>query len=279
MMSYYGTFPCEELTEAQDRITEMMDEVNREHASRPMAARGAARYSTVGTNKDDDDEETEDDNNTEDNPYIDNGLVQMDPDNGTGLHIDKIISMGTNPAAEPIDTNITGQPQVEPLPEPGPLQPEDPNQSQIEPVPTPHGQKEPTENPVVQPTLPPPPAPCKATGKLKPSKVNLETDDIVEYKGGYGDGFRIEMPTLPPPPKPKTKQTARKSTKQKKTTGKETEDSKSKGPGKGARKGSGNAIASKNKRRDSEEAASESEDTFYDDYDSMKRQDRGETSF
>ena len=105
---------------------------------------------------------------------------------------------------------------------------------------------------------------------MKPSKVNLETDDIVEYRGGYRDGFRIEMPTPPPPPKPKTKQTARKSTKQKKTTGKETEDSKSKGPGKGARNGSGKAIASKNKRRDSEEAASESEDTCYDDYDSMK---------
>ena len=74
MMSYYGTFPREELTEAQDRITEMMDE-DREHASRPMATRGAVRYSTVGTNKGDDDEETEDDNNTEDNPDIDNGLV------------------------------------------------------------------------------------------------------------------------------------------------------------------------------------------------------------
>ena len=74
MMSYYGTFPREELTEAQHRITEMMDE-DREHASRPMATRGAVRYSTVGTNKGDDDEETEDDNNTEDNPDIDNGLV------------------------------------------------------------------------------------------------------------------------------------------------------------------------------------------------------------
>ena len=78
------------------------------------------------------------------------------------------------------------------------------------------------------------------------------------------------MPTPPPLPKPKTKQTARKSTQQKKTTGKETEDSKSKGPGKGARKGSGKAIASKNKRRDSKEAFSESEDTFYEDYESVK---------
>ena len=244
MISYYGTFPHEELTEAQDRITEMMDEVDREHASRPMTTRGMARYSTVGTNKDFDDEETEDDNNTEDyldvdddrvrmdhdhgtedNPDIDNGLVRMDPENGTGLHIDKVISMGTNLTAEPMDSNLVDQPQIEP--EPGPLQPDDPNQSQIEPEPTPHGQKEPTENP---PPPPPPPAPHKDTGKLKPSKVTLDTDDLVEYRGGYRGGFRIDMPMPPPPHKPKTKQTARKSTQQKKTTGKETEDPKSKGP-------------------------------------------------
>ena len=75
--------------------------------------------------------------------------------------------MGTNLTAEPIDSNLTEQPQVEP--EPGPLQPKDPNQSQIEPEPTPHGQKEPTENPAPPPP-PPPPAPRKVTGKLKPSK-------------------------------------------------------------------------------------------------------------
>ena len=280
MISYYGTFSHEELTEAQDRITEMMDEVDREHASRPMITRGVARYSTVGTNKDFDDEETEDDNNTkdyldvdddrvqmdhdhgtEDNPDIDNGLVQMDPENGTGLHIDKVISMGTNLTAEPMDSNLVDQPQVEP--EPGPLQPDDPNQSQIEPEPTPHGQKEPTENP-------PPPAPHKDTGKLKPSTVTLDTDDLVEYRGGYRDGFSIDMPMPPPPYKPKTKQMARKSTQQKQITGKETEDPKSKGPGKGARKGSGKAIASRKKRRDSKEAFSESEYTFYDDYESVK---------
>ena len=170
MMSYYGTFPREELTEAQDRITEMMDEVDREHASRSMVARGAVRYSTVGTNKGDDDEETEDDNNTEDNPDIDDGLVRMDPDNGTGLHIDKVISMGTNLDAEPININLTGQPLSGPISEPGPLQPEDPNQSQIEPEPTTHGQKEPTGDPA-QPPPPPPPAPRKVTGKLKPSKL------------------------------------------------------------------------------------------------------------
>ena len=80
MMSYYGTFPREELTEAQDRITEMMDEVDREHASRSMIARGSVRYSMVGTNKGDDDEETEDDNNPEDNPDIDDDLVQVEDD-------------------------------------------------------------------------------------------------------------------------------------------------------------------------------------------------------
>ena len=66
------------------------------------------------------------------------------------------------------------------------------------------------------------------------------------------------------------KQMARKSTQQKQITGKETEDPKSKGPGKGARKGSGKAIASRKKRRDSKEAFSESEYTFYDDYESVK---------
>ena len=73
--------------------------VDREHASRSIISRGSARYSTVGTNKGDYDGDTEDDNNPEDNPDVDDGLVQvedddlvrMDPNNGTGLHIDKVI--------------------------------------------------------------------------------------------------------------------------------------------------------------------------------------------
>ena len=115
--------------------------------------------------------------------------------------------MGKDQTAEPMDINLTGQQLSEPISELGPLQPEDPNQSQIEPEPTPHGQVEPKGD-QAQPPPPPPPTPHKVTGKLKPSKVTLDTDDIVEYRGGYRGGFRIDMPAPRPPRKPRTKQTA-----------------------------------------------------------------------
>ena len=255
----------------------MMDEVDREHTSRSMVSRGSTRYSTVGTNMGDYDGDTEDDNNPEDNPDVDDGFVQvedddlvrMDPNNGTGLHIDNVISMDKDQTAEPMDINLTGQQLSEPISEPGSLQSKDPNQAQIEPEPTPHGQEEPKED-QARPPSPPPHTPHKVTDRLKPSKVTLDTDDIVEYRGGYRGGFRIDMPAPPPPLKPRIKQTAQKSTQQEKTTGKETEDPKPKGPGKGARRGSGKAIAPKNKGRDSKELFSESEDTFYDDYERVK---------
>ena len=116
--------------------------------------------------------------------------------------------MGKDQTAEPMDINLAGQQLLEPIPEPGPPQSEDPNQSQIEPEPTPHGQEEPKVDQAKPP--PPPPIPHKVTGKLKPSKVTLDTDDIVEYRGGYRGGFRIDMPAPPPPRKPRIKQTARK---------------------------------------------------------------------
>ena len=277
MVTYYGTFPREELTEAQDRITEMMDEVDREHATRSVVSRGSARYSTVGTGMDHYDEDTEDDNRAEDDPDVDDGLVQMeednlvrmDPNNGTGLHIQTVISMGRDQTTEPMDINLTEQQLSEPVSEPGSLQSKDPNQAQIEPEPTPHGQEEPKED-QAKPPPPPPPKPHRVTDKLKPSKVTVNTDDIVPYAGGYRGGFRIDMPAPPPPRTPKIKQTARKSTQQERTSGKETADPKPKGPGKGARRGSGKAIAPKNKGRDSRELFSESEDTFYDDYERVK---------
>ena len=80
------------------------------------------------------DGDTEDDNHTEDNPDVDDGFVQveddnlvrMNPNNGTGLHIETVISMDRDQTAEPMDINLTEQQLSDPISEPGSLQSKDP---------------------------------------------------------------------------------------------------------------------------------------------------------
>ena len=125
MGTYYGTFDREELIEAQHQISEQMDAIDQEYISRkePSLARGIVRYRTVGTGGNDDDDDDDDndndnakgnydedteleDNNVEkddDNPDNEN-LIIMNPNNGTGLQIQNVISV------EPMDVD---QPKVQ----------------------------------------------------------------------------------------------------------------------------------------------------------------------
>ena len=118
MGTYYRTFNREELEEAQHQISEQMDTIDQEFITRkqPAVARGASHYRTVGTGNDDDDnakgdndEETEIENDDDEKENDDDhqettendNLVTMNPDNGTGLQIQNVISFDSQ--AEPME--------------------------------------------------------------------------------------------------------------------------------------------------------------------------------
>ena len=206
MTTYYGTFGREELVEAQTQISEQMDVIDQEFITRPAVARGVTRYRTIGTGDDDDDNhqkdtydeetEVEDENEKEDNNQQEitesDNLIIMNPNNGTGLQIQYVISV------EPMDVD---QPKVQ---EP----PEKLKRAviSVDRIDSPH---------------------YKGTGATPvPGKQPALREQPVP--GEDPMAAKQPVPEEDPPFVPRVKQTARKSTKQKQTPQKSKKDKKTK---------------------------------------------------